>query len=309
MLSSVGLTPYCIRQAENLQIGLKWEPELAILDLYMNNETKIDQIFKEIKNNYKFFEIPVIFVSASEKREDIVSVLEIGANDYIKKPFFFEELLARIGVQFRIIYMNEENKKFLNTQEKLSQNLLNLLEEVRMQKEQIQRMNRLLKQKSITDPLTKVYNRGYFFNILKREIARVNRYREDLSLIMIDIDHFKNINDTYGHLIGDEVLKGMVNVCKKRIRTSDLMARYGGEEFVILLTNTSSENAYQVAEDVRKSVEKILFKTRSGEKFKVTVSAGITSYISAEDINDFFARLDDNLYEAKSNGRNRSILK
>ena len=219
LLSGVGLKPYCLLNPEYLDKGLARKPHLIILDLY-TDDGKLDQVCRRLKKDFAFFEIPVMFVSATDKREDVINVLEIGANDFIKKPFFFEELIARIGVQFRILYMYDEIKKFLNTQESLSKQLLDLLEESRMQKEQIERMNRLLKQKSITDHLTQVYNRGYLFNVLKREVARAERYTEDLSLIMFDLDYFKRINDTYGHMVGDQILKGVVEIAKRVRQTS-----------------------------------------------------------------------------------------
>lgn len=313
VLLEVGLRPYCLLHPKNLKHGLDQKPHLIILDLYADFEgtektEKLDELCRVLKKDFAFFEIPVMFISASEKKEDIVNALESGANDFVKKPFFFEELLARIGVQFRILYMYDEIKKFLNTQESLSKQLLDLLEESRMQKEQIEHMNHLLKQKSITDHLTQVYNRGYLFNVLQREIARSDRYEEKLSLIMFDIDFFKKVNDTYGHMVGDLVLKGVVEVFKKRVRTSDLIARYGGEEFVILLTNTELQNAAQVAEEIRLAVSQVVFKVHEGIKIQVTISGGVTSYQPQESLDYFFVRLDEALYKAKNQGRNQIVV-
>lgn len=313
VLLEVGLKPYCLLNPSNLSIGLAQNPQLIILDLYADfSDTKktgkLDELCRVLKKDFAFFEVPVMFISASDKKEDVIGVLESGANDFVKKPFFFEELIARIGVQFRILYMYDEIRKFLNTQENLSEQLLNLLEESRRQKEQIEHMNHLLKQKSITDHLTQVYNRGYLFNVLKREIARSHRYEEKLSLIMFDIDFFKKVNDTYGHMVGDLVLKGVVEVFKKRVRTSDLIARYGGEEFVILLTNTELENAARVAEEIRVAVSKAVFNVSEETKIQVTISGGVTYYQPKESLDHFFVRLDEALYKAKNQGRNQIVV-
>ncbi|HCL56864.1 MAG TPA: hypothetical protein DHW82_07630 [Spirochaetia bacterium] len=308
ILRNIGLLPYCILKPASLEKALTIKPSLILLDLYMEDR-KIDDICLEIKRHPDYSETPIVFLSASEKRDDVVGALENGANDFIKKPFFFEELIARVGVQLRIQYMYDEIKSFLINQEGLSKKLLDLLEESRLQKEQIERMNKLLKVKSITDPLTEIYNRGYLFNVLHREIERVKRYDEDLSLIMFDIDFFKRINDTYGHMVGDEVLKIVVNTIKKRIRTSDMLSRYGGEEFVVLLTNTNKDNAQRVAEQIRDNIESMTFKTKDGDKIKLTISAGITAYQKGEELDDFFVRLDEALYAAKHNGRNCTVVK
>jgi diguanylate cyclase (GGDEF)-like protein len=128
-----------------------------------------------------------------------------------------------------------------------------------------------------------------------------------MSMIMFDIDFFKEVNDTYGHVVGDQVLRGVADIIRKRVRTSDMVSRYGGEEFVVLLTNTDRENARKVAEEIRENMEKISFKTKEGEKIKITLSGGVTDYRKGEEMDDFFIRLDQNLYHAKRNGRNRII--
>jgi len=157
------------------------------------------------------------------------------------------------------------------------------------------------------DGLTQVYNKRYFIETMEREIGRAQRYRRDLSLIMFDIDHFKQINDTYGHLAGDHVLKQLAAVIKSRIRREDILARYGGEEFAIILPEIDSYNAQQFAEKIRKLTEKAVFKFEDTE-IPVTISIGVTSL--NPDVNDpeeFVRQADQHLYEAKSQGRNRVV--
>jgi two-component system cell cycle response regulator len=157
------------------------------------------------------------------------------------------------------------------------------------------------------DGLTQIYNKRYFIETLEREIGRAQRYRRDLSLIMFDIDHFKQINDTYGHLAGDHVLKQLAAVIKSRIRREDILARYGGEEFSIVLPEIDSYNAQQFAEKIRMLTEKAVFKFEDTE-IPVTISIGVASLSpDVQDPQEFVRQADQHLYEAKSQGRNRVI--
>ncbi len=157
------------------------------------------------------------------------------------------------------------------------------------------------------DGLTQVYNKRYFLETLEREMGRAQRYRRDLSLIIFDIDHFKKINDTYGHLAGDHVLKHLALVIKSRIRREDILSRYGGEEFAIILPEIDSDNAVQFAEKIRKLIEKAVFKFEETE-IPVTISIGVATYRGEHsDVNEFIKVADDKLYEAKMQGRNRVV--
>ncbi len=152
-----------------------------------------------------------------------------------------------------------------------------------------------------TDPLTGLYNKGKFNEVLQKEIERAKRYKRPLSIIVFDIDHFKKINDTYGHKIGDDVLKSLAKIIKSSVRKTDFAARWGGEEFVILLPETDLEGARKVAEKLREKVEKHKFPGVG----KVTISLGVAQLKDNEDPNDFIVRADMALYKAKEGGRNR----
>jgi two-component system, cell cycle response regulator len=159
----------------------------------------------------------------------------------------------------------------------------------------------------IVDGLTEVHNKRYFLEFLERELARSARYKHSLSLVMYDLDHFKNVNDTYGHLAGDHVLREISRRLHSRIRREELLARYGGEEFVILLPETDSEGAISFAEHIRERVEAepVNFE---GEVIKVTISVGVAT-IKGEtmDTDGIIRMADENLYEAKRSGRNRVV--
>ena len=165
---------------------------------------------------------------------------------------------------------------------------------------------------SIKDELTKVFNRRYFNDRVFRELHRAKRYKRELSLIMIDIDHFKNFNDTYGHHIGDEVLRWVAKNIGESIRDSDILARYGGEEFVIILTETDKQGAAFVGEKVRKNLEERsvnlteMFKSSIPITRNITISLGVSHFPGdGNTVEELIDRADRNLYKAKAGGRNR----
>jgi diguanylate cyclase (GGDEF)-like protein/PAS domain S-box-containing protein len=153
------------------------------------------------------------------------------------------------------------------------------------------------------DPLTKIYNRRRFIELLDRGIQNAQRLNHDLSLVFFDIDHFKNINDTYGHNIGDEVLKALASLTSSTIRSLDVFARWGGEEFLILIESTTLENAARMAEKLRKVIMEYDFP----EVKTVTCSFGVTSFYHGETGEAFISRADSALYRAKEGGRNRVV--
>ncbi|MFN3534242.1 MAG: GGDEF domain-containing protein, partial [Desulfatiglandales bacterium] len=156
-----------------------------------------------------------------------------------------------------------------------------------------------LKNLSITDPLTGVYNMRYFVERLEHEIGRFNRYGDQFSVIMLDLDHFKSINDDFGHDKGDEVLVGTVSTIKSRIRSIDVLARWGGEEFVLLLPSTDKEGAVALAKDLRLKLREKDYSIGR----KVTASFGITSISLGDTVDTIMKRADDMLYTAKASGR------
>lgn len=155
------------------------------------------------------------------------------------------------------------------------------------------------------DGLTQIYNKRYFIETVQREIGRARRYGRDLSLIMFDIDLFKNINDTFGHLAGDFILKLLAQLIKANIRREDILARYGGEEFVIILPEISHSNALLIAEKIRRLVEEAEFKFEE-TNIPVTVSLGVSTLNDEfQTESDFIKNADTRMYEAKRAGRNK----
>lgn len=157
---------------------------------------------------------------------------------------------------------------------------------------------------TITDGLTQVANKRHFVEFLEREIARATRHGRPLSLVLFDLDHFKNVNDRFGHLAGDRVLNGIAALVSAQVRRDELLARYGGEEFVVVLPETSLDAAALFCERIRAGIESATFDF-DGEPLKATVSLGVTELVPADTLESLVARADALLYEAKQAGRNR----
>jgi diguanylate cyclase (GGDEF)-like protein len=226
----------------------------------------------------------IVLLTAKDTKDDIISGLEAGADDYLIKPAHHAELIARLKNGLRILELERSLKE----------------------------ANEEIRTLSITDTLTGIYNRGYLNERLPQEIKRSIRYQRALSIIIVDIDHFKNVNDSYGHLAGDTVLKGFVQCIVASIRDQiDWTARYGGEEFVVVLPETDFSGAKLLAERLRKAVsqEKHLL---NGEKIHITASFGVTGFSPATQTGHMTAekllhQADESLYQAKHEGRDRVV--
>lgn len=158
-----------------------------------------------------------------------------------------------------------------------------------------------LQQLAITDPLTHLYNRRKFHELLNMEIQRERRYKTGLALILCDLDHFKSINDHFGHDVGDAVIKIFAQTSKENIRETDILARWGGEEFIFLVPATDLDNTLAIAEKLRSAAEKIALPPVE----RITASFGVTRFDDSDQVESFIKRADDALYLAKKNGRNR----
>lgn len=224
--------------------------------------------------------IPVIILTARETRELKIKGLEQGASDYVTKPFDAGELVARVKVQLKLKLLQDELKK----------------------------SNEMLKELSNTDPLTQLFNRRYMMEVLDREIQRTARKGSPISILIMDIDHFKKVNDTYGHQFGDVVLVKIANIIKNHLRTYDVAARYGGEEFVAILPETPLMEAMAVAERIRIATQQTTFPNKL-QSLKVTISIGAATFTIPEldSVDDLIRIADEALYRAKSEGRNRVL--
>ena len=231
-----------------------------------------------VKARPELHDIPIIILTSSTDLESKVKGLEQGACDYVTKPFDAAELVVRIKVHFKIKMLQDD----------LNRSVIHF------------------KGLSFTDSLTGLYNRRYVTEILDKEFERAVRKHDLLSLVIFDIDHFKEINDTHGHQDGDAVLVAIAEAAQKELRTYDMIARYGGDEFVFVLPGTPLPGAVVVAERLREAVESLTFAPPM-EGLSVTVSLGVAAYPSSQvdTATTLFRQADYALYRAKQNGRNR----
>lgn len=254
-----------------IEIANKEKIDLILLDIMMPNMDGYE-VCEKLKSNEKTKNIPIIFITGKSDEESIEKAYKLGGSDYVTKPFLPLELKAKIKKELKIQDMMNE-----------------------------------LKLLALTDPMTKLYNRRYFNNISKHFFALAKREKQNLSIIMLDIDKFKNINDTYGHQVGDEVILSLANILIQNQRKSDIACRYGGEEFVMLLPNTPKQKAKFLAENIRKKINSNSIKLGSAKELKFSVSIGVSEvdFYNETDIEQALKRADDALYKAKEGGRNR----
>jgi diguanylate cyclase (GGDEF)-like protein len=258
--------------------ALMSEPwDLAILDRRLPDMDGV-VLAQELKSNHDFRTRYIIMLTGEDEQADKIEGLELGADDYITKPFQYPELLARIRAGKRIVDLQKE---LLQT-------------------------NKRLELLSITDGLTKLHNHRHFQDELARAFEESQRYERPLSLAMIDIDFFKKFNDTHGHAVGDDVLKGAADLYRSSVRSTDLVARYGGEEFAVMMPETVLDDALVFAEKIRHLIETTPLKTQAGP-LNVTVSVGVASVPRSRihSAKELIIAADRALYRAKKNGRNQ----
>lgn len=243
-------------------------PDLILLDVQMPDMNGYD-VLRLLRENNDTAKIPIIFVTGKDSTQEEEYGLELGAVDYITKPIHPSIVKARVKTHITLKQQHDE--------------LIRI---------------------AIHDQLTGLYNRHYLAEILSRKVSKSKRHNEALSVIMADIDHFKNVNDTYGHLMGDLILKAVANVIGEGARKEDIAARFGGEEFVLVLDHCTANDALIIAEGLRSKIEAL-----NTEGIRVTASFGVAQMDEhAIRYEDVLKNADSALYVAKEEGRNRVIL-
>jgi len=263
-------------------------PDLILLDIMMPKMNGF-QVCHRLKNSENTKFIPIIMVTALNEVEDKVKGIEAGADDFITKPFNKLELLARVKSLLRIKHLHDALELKIKELEIAQSKLLQL---------------------AITDGLTGLYNYRYFKQQLSQEIIRSKRLSTDVSIAMIDIDYFKNYNDTHGHPAGDLVLKQIAELLRNNIRKIDVAARYGGEEFALVLVETGKAAASFVANKIKNLIESHKFDYEETQpNGKLTISMGVATFPEdALTADDLVKMADQRLYRAKKAGRNRVVL-
>jgi len=248
--------------------------DLVLMDIQMPEKSGMEWLAEIVEKQIA----PVVMLTGSGSEEVAVQALQEGAVGYLPKSSLSTEKLATT-----IDAALEKWKQ---------------IQQGKANQEELERLANF-------DSLTELYNRRAILRKLDEQIKHVKRYKDEPSLLMLDIDHFKKVNDRYGHLIGDEVLVEVATLIRRNIRNTDTAGRYGGEEFIIILPKTDLASALDAAERIRKVVEAAEMKDSEGNVFGITVSQGLSSYKPGEDEHTLISRADDALYRVKENGRNR----
>ena len=279
---------------EALAMVKDFKPQVIMTDWIMPEMDGIE-FCKALRRNPMWRNIYVFILTAQESTDRLVEAFEAGANDYMTKPVNSKVLGARLSAGQRVVQLQEE------------------LEYERQQLHafsvELAASNQRYQQLALTDVLTDLPNRRFANEHLERQWALAQRNSSPLSCMMVDIDFFKQINDTYGHKVGDDALKQVANILQLSIRKEDVVCRLGGEEFLVICPDVQAEAVYRYAERLRKNVsEHAISDHASGKSFKLTVSVGAASKMQAVMTHEMLLQLaDKRLYAAKESGRNRTV--
>jgi diguanylate cyclase (GGDEF)-like protein len=254
----------------------RYRPDVVLLDIEMPGLDGY-QVLKELKADPELKNIPVVFLTIRTGMDDIVAGLRGGAHDYLKKPFEPAELLARVGSAVHV-------KQLQDT---------------------LWERNVELDRMSRTDSLTGLYNRWHLVDELTRQVSTADRHHDQMAVILFDIDHFKQVNDTYGHSTGDLVLVEFAHRLTEQLRAGDVAGRWGGEEFLVILPRTDLARAVHVAERIRLATAATPI-CAFGQIVTITVSGGCAMG-PVKEPGELIHAADIRLYQAKTNGRNRII--
>lgn len=269
---------FYIREAENskeMEAGLNdHPPDIVVLDLALQGKSGMEWLRDITGKNIA----PVIIITGSGDERSAVEAMKNGASDYIPKAYLTYDQLTKSLVHAR------EKWNLLKEKEELQEKLAHMV---------------------MYDALTNVLSRHALLEQIEFELQRTMRYQRNLSILMIDIDHFKVVNDTYGHIVGDAVLREISQSLQTHTRRSDFVGRYGGEEFLVVLPETSLGKALVLAEKLRKQVEKLSVQCDGHTVKGTTISIGVADYNKDMNSDSLIGRSDKWLYKAKANGRNQ----
>ena len=263
--------------AEALDFLATDRPDLVVLGRTLPDMDGLDLLPRFKSGELDF--VPVLVASHRGETAERVRGLQLGADDYIPRPCDPAEFLARAKALLRTKQAHDRIRKLHTT----------------------------LEQMVVSDPLTGLHNRRYLMDRMLQEMQRSDRHGEPLALAMIDLDAFKPINDQFGHVLGDKVLRAVGSAISKSVRVSDIAARYGGDEFAVILPQTPPEGAMRVCERLLRNISEIILQDETGKTFRITASLGL-AYYPADDVEtpeDLVHSADGALYGAKRSGKNR----
>lgn len=295
------LVSYALNAAQALQRIEAVQFDLFLVDIMMPEIDGIS-LCRSIQQMPDQRDVPLLFLTALDKQGTIVEAFQAGAVDYIVKPFYGPELVQRVLAHLRIRDLQKRLESQMN--ETSLQMLRSVQAEDELRKSQIElsEANRVLANWAHRDPLTGLWNRRKAWELMLYEADRSDRNKWSTGLIMIDLDHFKIVNDTHGHSIGDEILKQVSALILDSVRGQDTVIRWGGEEFLVILPETVSKGALTVAEKLRAIAEDTVWRESS---VLVTFSLGVSIRHAGQSWDSAIKEADDALYLAKETGRNR----
>jgi diguanylate cyclase (GGDEF)-like protein len=270
VLSRAGMnTQVAVHPEQALQHIEDFHPDLMLMDLYMPEVSGID-LARMIRQMDEYVSTPIVFLSSEDDFAKQMEAMSLGGDDFLTKPIKASHLVSLVTSRLERL--------------------------------------RVLRSFMIRDSLTGLLNHTAFIQYLNQQVNRCRRSNIRMALAMLDLDHFKKVNDTYGHAFGDTILKGLSRMLKQRLRRSDIIGRYGGEEFVALLLDATPANAFRVMEDIRNHYANLQHVAGDGGVVTVTFSCGIATFPEFPTANQLSEAADKTLYLAKGSGRNKVLL-
>lgn len=276
---------YEVQTAQDGEAALKQvreeRPDLILLDILMPGLSGFE-VCERLKADEDTRDIPIVFVSSMADLESKVKGFKAGGVDYINKPYQHAEILVRINTHITMVRLRKD----------------------------LEQRNTELENQANTDYLTDLYNRRWFYQVVEKKYKNTVQGGEPISITLLDLDNFKRVNDNHGHLVGDQVLGHVAQQIRSCCRQVDMVARYGGEEFAIMHPNTTSQEAFEVVEEIRKCIEVTPYVHEDNE-IEMTLSAGIVDSVICQDcprVDDLLSLADTALYLAKDSGRNQVVI-
>lgn len=270
ILKRAGMTTRVVNDPMDMLVNVnEFLPDLILMDLYMPGIDGIE-LAQLIRQIDEYVSTPIVFLSSEEDFNKQIQAMNLGGDDFLTKPIKAAHLVAMVTSRLKRL---KELRSYM-----------------------------------VRDSLTGLFNHTSVRGRLAQEITRCERQNGTLAVAMLDLDHFKEINDTFGHPTGDTVLKSLARLLQQRLRHSDIIGRYGGEEFISILLDVTQEDAYQVMEEIRQHFAKIQHYSSSQGVFTVTFSCGIAIFPEYNTVQSLIDAADQALYRAKADGRNLVVL-
>ncbi len=279
-----------------------FRPDLILMDMYMP-ACSGQELAGAIRQLDEYINIPIVFLSGESDISKQLHAMSHGADDFLQKSISTEHLISSVTIRAERMRIVSRLNELKDHNVELERKVLERTAELNEKNSVLGDLNRELQKMATTDFLTSAFNRAKFNQVVNADVDRFNRYHIMISIILFDIDHFKKINDTCGHEMGDYVLKETVSIIQRNLRKCDVLARWGGEEFIILLPETSLDDASKAAEKLRLIVENYEFPCAS----QVTISFGLSQIREGDNSKTLIKRADDALYNAKRTGRNKVV--